>query len=237
MFTEPAELLAALEAAGSPQCRKIYEKHGVTEPTFGVSYAEQKKLAKLVPPSKKKKGRNQAWATALWNSGNHDARVLATMIAEAEEATTEQLEGWINDVANYVLADAFTQLAAQVSDIEQRAFEWTKSPLEYRKRIGYTVFASLFSKSGEVQEWPSLLLPKIEAEVHGSPNHAREGMNNCLIAIGGLTLELRELALEVSSRLGPIEVDHGDTNCKTFVVDEYIDRIWQRKTAIKTANK
>jgi hypothetical protein len=66
--------LAALEAAGTAQNRKVYRRHGVSNPLYGVSYAIQGQLAK-------QNKHDTELATGLWKTGNHDARILAAMIA------------------------------------------------------------------------------------------------------------------------------------------------------------
>jgi len=58
-------------------------------------------------------------------------------------------------------------------------------------------------------------------------------MNNALIAIGGTMVGLREQALLAAREIGPVEVDHGMTGCKTPDASEYIDKMAQR-TAKRT---
>ena len=74
MTTDQA--LAALRKAGTAQNVKVYGRHGVKGDAFGVSYAELGRLHKTI-------GTDHGLARALWATGNHDARVLATMIADA----------------------------------------------------------------------------------------------------------------------------------------------------------
>ena len=40
-------------------------------------------------------------------------------------------------------------------------------------------------------------------------------MNRALIAIGRRTPPLRRAATAAAKRIGPVEVDHGETGCKT----------------------
>jgi hypothetical protein len=47
-------------------------------------------------------------------------------------------------------------------------------------------------------------------------------MNNAVIAIGIRSPTLRKLALTVAKRIGKVEVDHGETNCKTPDAAAYI---------------
>ena len=69
-MNDPGRVLAKLEALGTAQNRKVYARHGVGEPMFGVSFAHLRKLGK-------KLRHDHDLARALWASGNHDARVLA----------------------------------------------------------------------------------------------------------------------------------------------------------------
>jgi hypothetical protein len=57
--------------------------------------------------------------------------------------------------------------------------------------------------------------PRIERETHGSPNRARESMNAALIAIGKRGGRLRREARRIAKVLGAVEIDHGETSCKT----------------------
>ena len=68
------QALGALKKAGTAQNRKIYGNHGVTITMYGVSFAELKKLKKQI-------GTDTDLARQLWATGNHDARILACMIA------------------------------------------------------------------------------------------------------------------------------------------------------------
>ena len=54
-------------------------------------------------------------------------------------------------------------------------------------------------------------------------------MNNALIAIGIRNAYLQEKALEVAEAIGPVEVDHGETNCRTPDAATYILKTIARK--------
>src|SRR3989304_5283911 len=101
---EMKEALAALEKEGTAQNRKVYARHGVGEDQYGVSYAALKALAKKIKT-------DHTLALALWGTGNHDARILATMIADPAAATSRELDAWSKDLDNYVLTDAFAGFA------------------------------------------------------------------------------------------------------------------------------
>jgi hypothetical protein len=54
-------------------------------------------------------------------------------------------------------------------------------------------------------------------------------MNSALIAIGIRNPKLQKLALAVAKEIGEVEVDHGDTSCKTPDAAEYILKAVNRK--------
>jgi len=114
------EVMAELEAGGSAQTRKTYSRHGITEPMFGVSYALLGKLQKKIK-------RDHALALQLWATGNHDARVLAIMIADPQAATSDQLDQWIADSNNYGLTDAIAGYAAQTPLALEKLKQWTQA--------------------------------------------------------------------------------------------------------------
>ena len=62
-----------------------------------------------------------------------------------------------------------------------------------------------------------------ESRIHTSKNRVRDAINDVVIAIGGRNPSLRTRATESARRIGKVEVDHGDTACKTPDAAAYID--------------
>lgn len=79
------EIMSAIEAKGSEQTRKTYRRHGVTDELFGVSYADLDKLAREI-----RKQSTTDTAAELWQSGNHDAKVLATKILDPKKLSRSE---------------------------------------------------------------------------------------------------------------------------------------------------
>ena len=98
-----AEAMEALKAAGTAQTRKAYANHGVEEPMFGVPEAALHKMAKKI-------NIDQALADGLWETHNHDARVLAMLIADPEKMGLEGLDSWAHQIANSGEAGALVEL-------------------------------------------------------------------------------------------------------------------------------
>ena len=227
------EAMQQLEEMGTAQNRKIYGRHGVGENMFGVSYANQNKLAKAIK-------RDQSLALELWATGNHDARVLAAMVADPVEASESLLETWASDLDNYVLTDTFSSFVGKTGLAQAKANEWTAAVGEWPGRAGWHLVAHLAMKDQSLpDDYFTNRLATIEGQIHTRKNRVRDAMNNALIAIGIRNEVLEELALAAAARIGKVEVDHGQTGCKTPDAADYIRRTLTRREqkAPKAAEK
>lgn len=227
------EALQQLEEMGTAQNRKIYGRHGVGENMFGVSFANQNKLAKAIK-------RNHELALDLWSTANHDARILATMVADPSRADDALLESWVKDLDNYVVTDAFSSFVGKTSLARSSAEEWIDSEVEWPGRAGWHLVAHLAMKDQDLSDdYFTALLSTIEGEIHTGKNRVRDAMNNALIAIGIRNEALEEQALAAAARIGKVEVDHGQTGCKTPDAADYIRRTLARRQqkAQKAAEK
>jgi len=217
-------VLQELEAAGTAQNRKVYKRHGAREPLFGVSYARLNALKKQIKT-------DHALARALWKTGNHDARVLATLVADPKQLDEATLEAWAAELDNYMVTDAFTTLASRTPFVRAKAEVWSQSDDEWIGNAGWQLVAHLALKDEALPDACfEKYLDQIEREIHARKNRTRYAMNNALIAIGGRNEPLKDKALKVAERIGPVEVDHGETNCKTPDAIPYIEKMWARKT-------
>lgn len=204
-----ATAMKLLEASGSEATRATYVRHGVTGPQFGVSYAALGKLTKQA-------GTDSPLAVELWRSGNHDARVLATMVADPATLLLAELDAWSKELSNKTLADAVGRFAARVPGAKETIVTWTKSPDEWIGRAGWSGVAALVAgdpplPETELEGWISAL----EKGIHRTKNHVKDARIGLLISIGAVSDALEARALAVARRIGPIDVDHGDTACET----------------------
>jgi 3-methyladenine DNA glycosylase AlkD len=217
------EAMAALEAAGSEQTRKTYRRHGVQGDMFGVSYAVLEKLRKTIKV-------DHELAEGLWKTGNHDARVLATMIADPNQTSAGVLTAWANDSQNHVLAGAVSTLARKTRSAESCFREWSVSPTEAVSAAGWHLLAELATHEESLPDpFFEEQLKRIEEHIHSSMNRARYSMNGALIAIGCRNPRLEKQALQAAKRIGKVEVDHGDTSCQTPDAAAYIKKCAARK--------
>jgi hypothetical protein len=67
-------------------------------------------------------------------------------------------------------------------------------------------------------------LKTIEKEIHGRKNRVRDAMNGAMIAIGMRSAALEKKATVAAGKVGKVEVDHGETGCKTPDAITYIKK-------------
>ncbi|RAK70300.1 DNA alkylation repair protein [Hymenobacter edaphi] len=224
------DLFAQLRALGSEQTRNTYLRHGFGDNTFGVSYAHLGVLKKQFVGRGKDKALATQLARQLWQTGNHDARTLATMIADPQQLAPAEAEAWAAEVRNHALADALAGFVAGTDYAWAKAAEWTEAPGEYAQRLGYALLSRLaLPGSTAPDDAFAPYVARIEQRLQAAPNRAKEGMNGALIAIGGRSENLRRQVELAADRIGPVVIDHGDTACQTPAIRPYLAKMWARK--------
>lgn len=217
------QALKKLQSMGTARNRKVYPRHGVGENLYGVSYANLNKLKKEIKI-------DHELANRLWETGNHDAMVLANMISDPELTTIEELEARAENVNNYVITDSLVGFISQTEFIQELAERWIKSENEWIGRAGWGLVAHLAIKNEQLpDEYFEKLLSKIQKTIHEGKNKTRDAMNSALIAIGIRNSHLEGKAILAAQKIGKIEVDHGQTSCKTPDAVSCIEKSWKRK--------
>ena len=215
--------LRELKRHGTAQNRKVYRRHGVDENMYGVSFGDLRGLAKQIKT-------DQALAVQLWATGNHEARVLATLIADPDRFDAKMLDAWAKDLSNYTITDEFVGLVAGTVYRQKKAEKWHKAQGEWIGRAGWHLIGQLALHDAALPDsYFEPYLDKIVTSIHSRKNRVREAMNNALIAIGIRNEHLQNKALEVAEAIGPVEVDHGETNCRTPDAATYILKTIARK--------
>ena len=214
------EVMKKLEKAGTEQNRTVYARHGVGKNQFVVSFKELRSLGKELHG-------DDRLARALWKTGNHDARILATMVADPGTLPEKTAESWVKQIRDYPLADEFAGgLVSKTPYAKKRMEEWTRSDAEFIAQCGWVLLAKMAMEDPDLtQAYLNTYVKRIEKRIHAAPNRARYSMNSALIAIGmrGDPV-VHDVALEAAKRIGKVEVDHGETGCKTPDAASYMQK-------------
>jgi len=215
-----AETMSALEKAGSAQTRKTYARHGVTDPMFGVSFATLKTLLKRIRV-------DHELALALWDTGNYDARNLAVKVADPLRMSPSDLDRWARAPSARMHAGYVAHLAVEGPHARGRSDAWLSARDETRRCVGWSLVGAMAMRDEVTPDaWFAQRLAEIEKSIQTSPNALRGVMLNALIAIGGRSAALRKSVTAAAKRIGKIEIDHGDTACKTPEAVPTLEKAW-----------
>lgn len=219
------EVMATLEKSGSEQTRKTYARHGATEAMFGVSFA-------VLGGLQKKIGVDHALALELFGTRNLDALNLAYKIADPARLSLAELERWALSTTWRTYGMAVAMLAAEGPHGRAAATRWMASKNAQLRSTGWTLVAQLALRDPTLPDaWFAEHLAKIVPTLHAAPDSERYSMNSAVIAIGGRSPALRKAALAAAKKIGKVEVDHGDTSCKTPDAGPYIEKLWAYATS------
>lgn len=227
------EVMKQLKACGTEQNRKTWTRHGIQGEMFGVSFADLYKFQKQIKV-------DHELAEQLWATGNHDAQVLATLIADPNAMTDKKIEEWAKGLNNNGITLMYSKLLIRSPLARKKAEKWYKSKDELIASLGWMLISGLALGDNELpDEYFDQYLKLIESGIHKQKNWVRYEMNGALITIGLRNDRLEKKATEVAKKIGKVVVDHGETNCKTPDAVEYIARTkaYRNKKRAKAAAK
>ena len=182
---------------GDPGSVRGRARFGLPEAgALGVGIPALRKLAKEV-------GKDTALAKELWRSGVHEARLLATLVADPETLTRAQAERWMKDCASWDLTDA---LALNVVDKTPWAWDaakvWATSEEEWRKRTGLATMAGLAWHRKDAPDAAfAAFFPLAERAAADERNYVKKAASWALRQMGKRSPGLRKRALASAKRL------------------------------------
>jgi 3-methyladenine DNA glycosylase AlkD len=227
------EVMKQMKACGTEQNRKTWRRHGIQGEMFGVSFANLYKFQKQIKV-------DHELAERLWATGNYDAQVLATLVADPNAMTDKQFEEWAKGLNSHGIAVMYGKLLIRSPLARKKADKWHKSKEELIASLGWILISGLALGDNELpDEYFDTHLKHIESGIHKQKNLVRYEMNGALITIGLRNERLEKKAMEVAKKIGKVMVDHGDTDCKTPDAVEYIARTkaYRNKKKAKAAAK
>lgn len=155
-MTDVPGVLARLRALADPTRLAGMARYGIaTEHAYGVTVAELRGVAREL-------GRDHDLAAALWDSGVHEARILASLVDDATLVDDGQFERWAAGFDSWDLCDQVCQnLFRYAPPAWQKAAEWTQRPELFVRRAGFSLMAGLAvaDKEADDERFAALLEP------------------------------------------------------------------------------
>src|SRR5262245_32673182 len=165
--------LAELRRLGSRKNVEGLARFGIrTKNVYGVSKPKMDALAKCI-------GKDHSLALQLWNSGVHDARILAGMVDQVKLVTAVQMDSWVRDFDNWDVCDGTCcHLFAHTTLAWQKALRWSRRPGEFQKRAGFALMAYLAVHDKRATNHKFVkLLPIIRREAGDDRNFVCKAIN------------------------------------------------------------
>jgi 3-methyladenine DNA glycosylase AlkD len=224
------QIMTELEKLGNPSIKKILLNHGVREPFFGVKVGDMK-------PIQKKIKMDYQLAKDLYSTGNADAQYLAGLIADDAKMSKADLQTWVKQALSQNISEyTVPWVAAGSPHGYELAKEWIDSPKEHISAAGWATLANLVSlQPDEKLDLPGLkaLLARVVKTVHSAPNRTRYTMCSYMICLGAYVKPLSAEAIAAAGKIGPVNIDVGNTDCKVPRATDYIQKAIDRGSLTK----
>ena len=186
---------------GDPKAVEGMARFGIqSSNSFGVSVPKLRALARTV-------GRDHLLAMRLWETGLHDARLLATMVDDPDEVTIDQMDKWVRDFDSWDVVDGSCgNLFDKTPFAVAKAKDWCKREEEFVKRAGFVLMAELAVHDKEAKDKVFLdFLPVVIGGASDSRNFVKKAVNWSLRQIGKRNLKLNEAAVSTALKIQKID--------------------------------
>ncbi len=219
---ETKEAMSALQKLGSAQTRKTWTRHGATGEFYGVKIGDMKGLLN------KLKGRQDV-ALELYKSGNLDAMYLAGLVADGARMTRKDLDSWAKDARWSTISESTVPwVASENPEARELALSWIDSKKEHVAAAGWNTYAGIVSVRSDADldlKEIEKLLARVEKEIGKASGRVRYCMNGFVMAVGTAVKPLLSKAKATARKIGKVEVDMGETDCRVPVALEMLEKI------------
>ncbi len=196
-MTTRGDILNRLRTLATPERRAGMARAGINNASaLGVRLPDLRQLAKTI-------GTNHALALELWDTGIHEARILASLIADPKQTTTEQMNAWAQAFSSWDVTDqCAVNLFRKTPYAYEMAATWAQQDAEFVKRAGFAMIATLavHDKKADDQTF-SAFFPLIEQAASDSRNFVKKSVNWALRQIGKRNLRLNQQTIAFAERL------------------------------------
>ena len=172
-------------------------RYGIaTADAFGVSVYELRRVAKEL-------GRDHELALALWATGNHEARLLASMVDDPAQVTADQMEAWAAEFDSWDVCDQVTSnLFDKTPFAYDKVREWSAARDEWVKRAAFATAAALAVQDKKAADEPFLeMLELCRREAGDDRNYVKKAVNWALRNIGKRDLRLHAAAIATAEAI------------------------------------
>ena len=201
MSVTAEEILNRLKALANPAKAAGLARFGIqTGQAYGISVPALRRLAKEV-------GHDHRVAQALWKSGLHEARILASLVDDPAQVTEAQLERWVKDFDAWDICDQCCLNLFRLTPYAYRKVgEWSQREEEFVKRAAFALLAvlAMHDRSADDEVFRRCL-PLIKRAATADRNFVKKAVNWALRQIGKSRPSLRAQAIQTAKEIQHLE--------------------------------
>jgi 3-methyladenine DNA glycosylase AlkD len=217
------EILTQLKSLGDDARRAYNTKAGAPDNQFGVKLGDIRAMAKKIKT-------DHELALKLWDTGNVEAQLLATLIMKPQSLSADEVDKLTRSTTCAQVADWLNaNVVPQHPDKEALREKWMEAKDRWAARAGWNLTASRVNKGlAEGLDLPGLL-DRIEKEMPKALPEVQWTMNNTLGAIGIHQAKLRKRAIAIGEKIGLYRDWPVSKGCTPPYVPVWVEAMVQRQ--------
>lgn len=164
--------------------------------TLGISVYTLRDMAKEIE-------KDHELALELWNSGIHEAQMLASFIDIPEKVTPQQMDSWVRDFDSWDVCDQVcSNLFDKTPYVHKKILQWTKDEREFVRRAGFVLIACA---AVHRKEWSDKdferYFPLLKKYATDERNFVKKAVNWALRQIGKRKFSLNKKAILLAKKI------------------------------------
>ena len=227
-MTDARQIVRELRSMKNRKNLEGMARYGInTDNAMGIPVTTLRKMARGL-------GRDHELSLSLWDTGIHEARILASIVAEPQRVTKGQIETWVKDFDSWDLCD---QVCINLFDKTPFAYEkavgWSRRRAEFVKRAGFALMAALAVHDKKAPD--KVFDPFFQAIVRESTderNFVKKAVNWALRSIGKRNRKLNKNALSVAKTILQI-----DSKSSRWIANDAIRELNSEKVKAKFVSR
>ncbi len=191
------EIITLIRSEYNPKNIQGMARFGIqVSNAYGVPMPFIRRLGKSI-------GTDHSLALKLWDSGIHEARIIASIIDDPMLVSEPQMDRWAKDFNSWDICDqTCMNLFRHTKFAYKKVFQWAKSDKEFIKRAAYSLIATIASGDKEAgNEKLAKFFPLIKKGALDGRNFVKKSVNWALRQIGKRNMYLNKAAIRVSEEI------------------------------------
>ena len=190
------EMLAALHAQANPAAVAGMARFGVNPAnTLGLSMPALRAMARGI--------HSHALALELWQSGLHEARILAALVEDPRQVTPQQMDAWVAELDSWDVCDQVCfGLFDRTPYADEKIHAWATREEEFVRRAAFATLAGLaiHAKNRPDADFEQFF-PLILAAAADERNFVKKAVNWALRQIGKRSPQARQAAIACAGQI------------------------------------